>query len=167
MKKVFTMACRMVVMAMALLTLSTANVMASTQDDNELEEILREVVAEINSECPADLGDGVVLNKLILNSKNMVMDFRMDYETALALVEMNNIAPEETEALFMQLMFSSGEEMIALIVVCAGSERGLEFRISDYNGSISTSIMLTVYDLASYFDGVDVETLLMAMLMGY
>lgn len=160
MKKIYATVSRVVIALMAVMTLSTTNAMAVNDGDPEMVALLKEVVKETNAECPQDLGDGIIMNKLRLTQNYLVYEFITDSDYIEGLGYLQEVAPEETDELFMELLLSSGDETVLLMGICLLAERGIEIYATNYSNTQSVSLHFTTYDLAPYLEAYDFEQIL-------
>lgn len=140
MKHLFKHLCVVAVAMTAVFTLSSFTTV--DEDELNLREILREAVAGINSECPMDLGDGMVMSKVALTSDRMIYFFKAPSDVIEGFEMMKDLDIDATNKIMLEAMLSGGDEVIFLFLLCIESDCGLEFRMSDGAGN-STSLYLS------------------------
>lgn len=133
MKHLFKHLCVVAVAMTAVFTLSSFTTV--DEDELNLREILSEAVAEINAECPMDLGDGMVMSKAALTSDRMIYFFKAPAEVIEGFEMMKGLDIDATNKIMLEAMLSGGDEVIFLFLLCIETDCGLEFRMSDDAGN--------------------------------
>lgn len=159
-------------MALAMTTVVAMSSFTSHDEDElDLEAILREAVAEVNAECPQDLGEGMVLNKAYIANRRMVYQFTAPTEVVEGFDMMKGLDPQATNQLMMEAMLSGGDEVIFLFLLCAEADYGIEFKFASKGNSASTSLILSSDDLGSILEEKyteeDLEEIVGNLIMSY
>lgn len=160
MKKLYSWAKRALVMALAIVAASTTNAFAATEGDPEMIALLREIVKEVNAELPAELGDGIIMNKLYLSKGRMVYDFLLPADGLELFMAFYEEDSEEFEAMMIGSMLEDNEEVLILFAVCVEAEYGLELKFSDYDRDNSFSIIWTHHDMKPLLGDLDIYDIL-------
>lgn len=166
MKKLIFWTKRALVMALSLLAITTTS-FAANDGDPEMIAILRTAVDELNNECPQELDDDLILNKVYLSNNRMVYDFLTDDETLGGLILLKELSSEEFEALMLKGMTEGNDEILLLMAVCVEADYGLEFKLSNQRRTNSVSIILTQYDLMNELENYDLDEILTEFILEY
>lgn len=132
MKSIFKHLC---VVAVALTTVFTMSSFTQYDEDEfDVEAILKEAVAEVNAECPRNLGEGMTITGARIAGKRMIYDFMAPSEVVEGLNMMKALDEAATNQLMLESMLSGGDEVIFLFLLCAEADYGIEFRFDSTDG---------------------------------
>lgn len=166
MKKLIFWTKRALVMALSLLAITTTS-FAANDGDPEMLAILRTAVDEMNDECPQEINDDLILNKVYLSNNRMVYDFLTDDETLGGLILLKELSSEEFESLMMKGMTEGNDEVLLFMAVCVEADYGLEFKFSNLGRTNSLSIIMTQYDLMNELENYDLDEILTEYILEY
>ncbi len=104
-------------------------------------------VESYNEECPIDMGDGLIMDRVYTSGNNVVFSYKTeDYNVILGLKILGNEAKELVMDELRQV-HSNDKGTQLLVDLCIEAKYNIVYKYSDYAGN-SESVTFSYHDLA-------------------
>lgn len=161
----------LVVVATITAVMTLSSFAPQQDDDSDVKAILKEAIAEVNAECPMDMGDGMSMQATYILNNRMIFDFRAPKDVVDGFEMMMDWDAAGTKKMMAVSMLTGGDEVVFLFMLCEMVDYSIEFRFSEKDSAKSISLILSSKELADIleekYSKEDLETIVIDLLEAY
>lgn len=145
MKNIFKYLCMVATALATTITLSSFSTI--DEDEFDFEEILKVAIAEIDAECPQDMGDGMTLERVTISNNRIIYLISSPQDIVEGFNLMKELNSAATSKMMLESMLEGGDEVVFLFLICAGANYGIEFIFKSSDGQ-SANLVLSSKELS-------------------
>ena len=105
----------------------------------ESETQLKQIVEIMNQECPADTGDGLVLNKVYMTPANVIFQFDLEDGELFTTIKDNKVLLNSLADIMLSAMVAD-EDFQMLVNLLVDAKKGLQFEFIQKATGLTTQL---------------------------